>query len=414
MIFFEYCESLSHINFFKEVKRLKKIFYIILVFLLLFNSSYGFYEGTTLEDDEYYVETITSGGVPNLNARSAILYDVTYERILYEKNSREKRANASTTKMITAITAYEEGNLDDTVIISKKAASTGGSTINLKAGDVTTLDNLIKGLLVHSGNDAAVAIAEHISGSVEEFSQLMNEKALEIGAKDTHFITPHGLDEDGHYSTAYDLSLIAKRLLEIPYLANIVSQKTVEIEINGYNRIIGSTNEMLSIYEGANGVKTGFTGNAGRCIITSATKNGRTLISVVLGCDTKKNRTIDSTRLLDYGFEAFKLVDIKDYIRENICITVEKSEHGIYMLRKNVDFKYPLKEDESDKIAVRYDIKSNLQAPLFKGEKIATANIYLDGVRIGEIDYTLPENIYRKELKTYFKEILMNSLEKYR
>ena len=390
---------------------MKKLICIGMVIVCLFDCTYGFYEGVTEDDEEYFIETAASVSVPNLNARAAILYDMTYDRILYEKNSKERRANASTTKMITAIVAYEEGNLDDIVTVSQKAANTGGSTINLKKDDKITLDNLIKGLLVHSGNDAAVAIAEYISGSVKEFSKLMNNKLEEIGAKDTHFVTPHGLDEDGHYSTAYDLMLIANELLNIPYLADIVSEKTIEIEINGYTRGIGTTNEMLSVYSGADGVKTGFTGNAGRCIISSATRDGRKLISVVLGCDTKKNRTTDSVRLLDYGFNAFKEVDFKDFLRESVCISVNKSEGGIYRLSQEIDFKYPMKEDEIQKIRIKYNTMQNLEAPISKGEIVANTEIFLDGIKIGEIKYALPEKINRKDWKMYFKEILINNIE---
>lgn len=390
---------------------MKKIICIGIVIVCLFGCVYGFYEGVTEDDEEYFIETTASVSVPKLNARAAILYDMTYDRILYEKNSKERRANASTTKMITAIVAYEEGNLDDIVTVSQKAANTGGSTINLKKDDKITLDNLIKGLLVHSGNDAAVAIAEYISGSVEEFSKLMNNKLEEIGAKDTHFVTPHGLDEDGHYSTAYDLMVIANELLNIPYLADIVSEKTIEIEINGYTRVIGTTNEMLSVYSGADGVKTGFTGNAGRCIISSATRDGRKLISVVLGCDTKKNRTTDSVRLLDYGFNAFKEVNFKDFLRESVCISVNKSEGGIYRLSQEIDFKYPLKEDEIQKIRIKYNTMQNLEAPISKGEIVANTEIFLDGIKIGEIKYALPEKINRKDWKMYFKEILINNIE---
>ena len=357
---------------------MKKIISAILIFIYLFTSTFAFYEDFDFEnDEEFYLETAVSTGVPTLNARAAMLYDATFDRILYEKNARQKRANASTTKMITAIVAYEEGDINDIVTVSKNAASVGGSVINLRKDDKASLDSLINGLLIHSGNDAAVAIAEHIAGSVEEFSNIMNEKALEIGAKDTHFVTPHGLDKEEHYSTAYDLMLIANYLLKIPYLANIVSKKSVEIEVNGYNKTVGTTNEMLSIYDGVNGVKTGFTANAGRCIVTSVNRDSRKLISVVLGCDTKKNRTIDSVKLLNYGFESYKLYDFSKHIKQNLCISVEKSEGKLYMLSKNVTFVYPLKDDEIKDINVRYNIKANLVAPVYKGEKVATAGIYI-------------------------------------
>lgn len=357
---------------------MKKIIFAVLILILVATNVFAFYENIDSESgEENYIETSTSNGVPTLNARAAILYDATYDRVLYEKNARQKRANASTTKMITAIVAYEEGDINDIVTVSKNAASVGGSVINLRKDDKVSLDSLINGLLIHSGNDAAVAIAEHIAGSVEEFSDIMNEKALEIGAKDTHFVTPHGLDKEEHYSTAYDLMLIADYLLKIPYLANIVSKKSVEIEVNGYNKTVGTTNEMLNIYDGANGVKTGFTANAGRCIVTSVNRDNRKLISVVLGCDTKKNRTIDSVKLLNYGFESYQLYDFSKHIKQNLCISVEKSEGKLYMLSKNVTFVYPLKDDEIKDINVRYNIRANLVAPVYKGEKVATAEIYI-------------------------------------
>lgn len=357
---------------------MKKIIFTVLVLILVATNVFAFYENIDSESgEENHIETSTSNGVPTLNARAAILYDATYDRVLYEKNARQKRANASTTKMLTAIVAYEEGDINDIVTVSGKAAGTGGSSINLRKDDKVSLDSLIKGLLIHSGNDAAVAIAEHIAGSVEEFSDIMNEKALEIGAKDTHFVTPHGLDKNEHYSTAYDLVLIANYLLKVPYLADIVSKKSVEITVNGYTKIIGTTNEMLSIYNGANGVKTGFTANAGRCLVTASKNDNRQLISIVLGCDTKKQRTNDSIKLLNYGFDCYKLYDFDKHIKKNLCITVDKSEGKLYMLSKDVSFIYPLKSDEIKDINVRYNIKSNLIAPIYKGEKIATASIYI-------------------------------------
>ena len=202
---------------------MKKLFFILFLSIYISSNVLAFYEGTINEED-YVVETSASVEVPSLNARAAILYDVNGDRILYEKNSKQKRANASTTKMVTALVAYKLGNLDDIITVSQKAANTGGSTINLRTGDKISLGDLLKGLLVHSGNDAAVAIAEYIAGSVEEFAILMNEEAEEIGAVDSHFVTPHGLDVENHYSTAYDLMLIARKLLEIPYLNNIVCQ----------------------------------------------------------------------------------------------------------------------------------------------------------------------------------------------
>ena len=316
------------------------------------------------------------------NAESAILIEASTGKILFEKNSHEKLSPASMTKMMSMLLVMEaiENDVikwDDIITVSQRASSMGGSQILLEVGEKMSVEDLFKGVAVGSANDAVVALSEAVAGSVEEFSDIMNEKALEIGAKDTHFVTPHGLDKEEHYSTAYDLMLIANYLLKIPYLANIVSKKSVEIEVNGYNKTVGTTNEILSIYDGANGVKTGFTANAGRCIVTSVNRDNRKLISVVLGCDTKKNRTIDSVKLLNYGFESYKLYDFSKHIKQNLCISVEKSEGKLYMLSKNVTFVYPLKDDEIKDINVRYNIRANLVAPIYKGEKVATAGIYI-------------------------------------
>lgn len=201
---------------------------------------YAFYEDE-LENESYeisVVETVASNNKLILNSKNAILYDNTYDKILYEKNAYDRVANASTTKILTAIVAYENGNLEKIVTISQNAASTGGSGINLRTGDKISLNDLIKGLLIRSGNDAAVAIAEEIGGSVESFCKMMNKKAIEMGLKNTHFVTPHGLDKENHYSTAYDLAKMAEYLLNIEYLADIVKEKSVTIKINENSRIL--------------------------------------------------------------------------------------------------------------------------------------------------------------------------------
>lgn len=410
MIFEEYCVNIKHIKF-KEVKQLKKIICVFLVLIFLIGNVEAFYE-ETIENEtlniEDFIETVGKTGVPSINARAAIVYDLSYGRILYEKNPKQRRANASTTKMLTAIVAYEEGNLEDVVVVSRKSANTGGSTIKLRTGDKVTLGDLIKGLLVHSGNDAGTAIAEHIAGNEEEFAKLLNAKAEEIGAVDTHFVTPHGLDNENHYSTAFDLMLIGKKLLEIPFLANIVSQKSVEIKINGNTRILSTTNEMLSTYAGADGIKTGFTGDAGRCLVTSVTKDNRKLLCVVLGCDTKKDRTLDSIKLLDYGFKEYTVVDLSKYLRKTICIDVAKSEGKVYTLTKEIEINYPLKEFEKDTVRVNYIIKNDLEAPIKKGTRVASVEIFVDNNKIDEIEYFLPMDIERKTWKSYFKTILEN------
>ena len=207
---------------------------------------------------------------------------------------------------------------------------------------------------------------------------MMNTKAKEIGAVNTNFLTPHGLDEEGHYSTAFDLALLADYALNIPYLANIFAKKSETIFINGSPRNISTTNEMLYGYNGANGVKTGFTNDAGRCLVTAATNSeGWQLISVVLGCDTKNFRTQDSRKILDYGFKNFKLVNIGDILPSCIVFEVEKSLDKMYKIEFFYEQMYPLKEEEFEKIHYKEEVKENMIAPIQKNSEIAKYSIYI-------------------------------------
>lgn len=343
-----------------------------------------------------------------LNAKSAIVFDRTYKKVLYSKNINEKMPNASTTKMLTAIVAYENAEMTETVVVSQKAANTGGSRLGLRTGDKILMGDLMKGLLICSGNDAAVAIAEHVGETEEMFCQMMNEKAKEIGAVNTNFVTPHGLDRDDHYSTAYDLALIADYALEIPYIANIVSKKNETVKINENYKNLNTTNEMLSTYNGANGIKTGYTGNAGRCLVTSATRDNWQLICVVLGCDTKKFRTNDSIKLLDYCFEKYEFFDIASIVKTNHQIFVEKSENGIYTVKFNEEYILPMKQEEIDKLKVKYNMNTHFVAPLESGENLGNISIYCEEDLLKTFEIQNQITIERKTILDYIKLIAKN------
>ena len=225
---------------------------------------------------------------PTINSRAAVIYDRTTGQIIWGKNETQKRAMASTTKIMTAIVILEKCNLTDTVTISKKAANTGGSRLKINEGDKITINDLLYGLMMRSGNDAAVALAEHAGGNVEGFSILMNEKAKELGLTETNFVTPHGLDNDNHYTTAIELAKLTDYALKNKKFAQIVKTKSTTININGVPRELYNTNELLGVLNGVDGVKTGFTGEAGRCLVTSCTREGNQIITVVLRCRYKK------------------------------------------------------------------------------------------------------------------------------
>lgn len=351
-------------------------------------------------------------GEINLNAKSAIVFDRTYKKVLYSKNIHEKLPNASTTKVLTAIVAYENADMNDMVTVSKKAASTTGSRVGLRTGDKVLLGDLMKGLLICSGNDAAVAIAEHVAGTEEEFCEMLNEKAKEIGANDTNFVTPHGLDREEHYSTAYDLALISDYALSIPYIANIVSRRNESIKINGNYKNLNTTNEMLSTYNGANGVKTGYTGNAGRCLITSATRDNWQLICVVLGCDTKNFRTNDSIKLLNYCFENYEFYDIASLVEKNYKIYVEKSQNGIYTVNFNEEYVMPMLKEEIEGLRVEYSVTNNFIAPLKSGVKIGDISIYCKDELLKTFKLMNKKTIDRKTMADYIK-LLTNDICKY-
>ncbi|MFZ5987641.1 MAG: D-alanyl-D-alanine carboxypeptidase family protein, partial [Bacillota bacterium] len=283
---------------------------------------------------------------PRIEAVAALVMDAESGRVLFEKNAYSRRAIASTTKIMTAIVAIEKGNLNDKVKVSKRAASIRGSTIKLKAGEELTLRELLYGLMIRSGNDAAIAVAEHIGGSVENFVAMMNDKARVLGLKDTSFKTPHGLDVNGHYSTAYELALITRYALRNPIFSRIVGTRSTSIT----NRDLFSTNEMLGSYPGADGVKTGYTGKAGRCLVTSATRNNMRIISVVLNCSSRAKRAQSSKSILDYAFnnyKSYKLLESNQLIGK---IGVRKGKKDYVPVIAVEDIKLPLTQDEMDSI----------------------------------------------------------------
>lgn len=244
---------------------------------------------------------------PEIQGRSAVLMDALTGQVLWSKNPHQRLPQASTTKITTAILALERGNLKDMVRASKKAAEVGEAAIYLEEGETLTLEEMLYALMLRSANDAAVAIAEHIAGTEENFVALMNEKAQELGARDTHYANPHGLSAPNHYSSAYDLALIARYALQIPKFREIVATKERIIPWPGkpWDRFLVNNNRLLwgyYAYPGADGVKNGYTREAGQVLVASATREGRQLIAVVMD---SPNMYREASLLLDYGFDHF-------------------------------------------------------------------------------------------------------------
>lgn len=242
-------------------------------------------------------------------SRSSILIEAETGRILYEHNAHEPLPMASTTKVMTALVALENCRLDERVITGKNAFGVPGTSIYLSEGETLTMENMLYGLMLSSGNDAAVAIAEHVAGSVDAFCRMMTQRAEELGCENTVFMTPHGLPHDIHHTTAYDLSLIAREAMKNDVFRTIVGTQRRQIPWmeHEYDRVLTNKNRLLSDYEGATGIKTGYTNKAGRCLVFSAERSGMEVIGVVLNC---QNWFDQAAAIMDEGFEKYEMVTV--------------------------------------------------------------------------------------------------------
>lgn len=286
-----------------------------------------------------------SMAAPKLSARSAALIDVESGRILYGQDMDRELPIASLTKIMTAIVAIEEGDINDLVTVSPRAVGVEGSSIYLQQGETLRLNDLLYGLMLRSGNDAAVAIAEHVGGSVPGFVRLMNEKAAWLGLNHTHFMNPHGLDEEGHYASAHDLAVLSAYALKNPVFQEIVKTTKTTAPLPGaaWDRLWINKNKMLRLYPGADGIKTGYTEMAKRCLASSATRNGIQLAAIVLN---DGNDWEDSMALLDYGFTHFDWVRLADPLTP----IVETHDQVTYRLTVRRPFVYPLQADELPRV----------------------------------------------------------------
>jgi len=368
---------------------MKKICTYILTILILLSSSFA----------------ITKK--PIVDATSAIAIDSNSLRVLYEKNAFSKKPMASTTKVMTIIVAIENNSLDDIVTISKKAAGTGGSSAHLKAGKSIKLEELLYGLMLKSGNDAAVAIAEHTAGSVEEFAKLMNKKAIELGALNTNFVTPHGLDTNNHYSTAYDMAIIASYALKIPIIAEIVSttSRTMYFE-DGSSVYLTNTNKLLSLYNGADGVKTGYTGMAGKCLIGSATQNNWQVVTVVFGEPSSSSRLNDTIKLLYFCFNNYTLIDLCNLYHPNFKINIKKGKKDNITPIYEKSMIIPLTKQEQKAITIRKSYSEELIAPIAKNQTIGKIDFMLNDVLLGSIKLLSNEEIGKLNYKDYYNILL--------
>jgi D-alanyl-D-alanine carboxypeptidase (penicillin-binding protein 5/6) len=345
---------------------------------------------------------ITEEKEPNINAMAAVVVEMNTGRVLYAKNATQKRAIASTTKIMTATVALENGNLDDEVVISRKAALTGGSTMGVAAGQVYTLRELLYGMLLSSANDAAVAIAEHIGGTVEGFADMMNSKARALGMADSHFVTPHGLDTENQYSTAYDLAILTRYALKNKTFSQIVA--TTDYKITGHG--LYNTNELLAACPGVDGVKTGYTGKAGRCLVTTALRDGMRVISVVLGSPTRSARAYASRELLDFAFRNYKMYRITNTGDVYAEVPVKRGVAESVALVTDKTVELPLSEKEIKMLKKTQYVPDVLNAPVYAGIEAGFVEYSINDEVIAESKLTVSENIRKKTYIDYLNQIL--------
>ena len=350
------------------------------------------------------------------HSKSAVLIDSDSGTILYKKNENERLAPASMTKimsMLLIMEAIDYGNLkwDDEVLISENAASMGGSQVYVQAGETYKVEELLKGIAIASGNDAVVAMAEKISGTTAEFVNLMNKRAAELGAKNTHFVNPHGLDAENHYSTAYDMALIAQELLKHPKILTYTSIYEDYLQKKDGSSIwLVNPNKLVRFYDGVDGLKTGFTTTAGYCLTATAKKENMRLISVVMGANTSEERTSDTTSLLNYGFNTYQnhtILTAKDILgkkrsenspEEEAQITLTKDYHQlIKQTAKIPNYSFVVEVEK-------------LVAPLKVGDIVGKAKVIDEnGVVVDTLDVTVnkdyPKSSWWEQFLKNFKHL---------
>lgn len=402
---------------------MKKIFYSILVFLLiLLNFSTVCADDVDNEVDFEDTIEVTASNVselPKTNSRRYIVYDRISKSMIIGKNEDIKSAMASTTKIMTTIVILEKADLNEKVTVSAKAGGTGGSRLGLKRGDKASVRDLLYGLMLRSGNDAAVALAEHVGGSVKGFAELMNEKAIELGLTNTHFVTPHGLDDANHYTTALELAKLTDYAMDNETFAKIVGTKSTTIYINNQSRQINNTNELLGVLNGVVGVKTGFTNNAGRCLVTETKRNNMDIITIVLGADTKKDRTKDSVNLIEYTFSKYKMYNLEEQIIKEFNKWKNINEKRILIIKgKTSNPKLALGAIEkatipicdNDKIEYSINALTEIEAPVEQWNVMGKLTVKINGEILENIDIVNVNEVQKRDWKDYFK-IVLNRFE---
>lgn len=328
--------------------------------------------------------------------------DARTNKVLYAKTAHEKLPMASTTKIMTAILAIESGNLDALVTIPKEAYGVEGSSMYLRLGEQISLRDLIYGLMLVSGNDAAVAIAIHVGGSLAGFAALMNAKAEVLGAHNTHFVTPNGLHDQEHYTTAYDLARIASYAMQNETFREIVGTTYYRTTTGEITRTVKNKNKILWEYEGGNGIKTGYTTAAGKCLVFSAERDGILLVGVVLNCP---DMFPAAKRLLDYGFETYKPETIVAAGDQIARIRVSGGKKNALALAAKEDIIILVKDGDSTTVRTVVKLAEQAQAPVAQGDGLGTLEVWEDGHILAQTELVAAEAVESAAFSDYLERL---------
>ena len=366
-------------------RKIFKIFNLCLILLIFMGIfvTFPLFDANSLEIDAYALSS---------SAKGMCVIDKDSKRILYSKNENEKLPMASTTKVVTLITVLQNcDDLDEYIQVDDAAVGVEGTSIYLRKDETIKVRDLLYGLMLRSGNDAATALACHVGGSIEGFAEMMNELAKNVGANNSHFMNPHGLDNPQHYTTAYDLALITAYALNNPISQEVVSTKNYVIEATNKSdkRYLTNKNKLLSTLDGCCGVKTGYTSKAGRCLVSACSREERTTVCVVLNCGPMFE---ESTTLLNSSFEDFENVKIIDKNKEIYNEYIINENEGKLYLYTEEDYYYPLKKNEMKDLRLEYSV---------------TLDNAKSGDNVGEIKIFLKNDLI-KTLKLY----TMNKIDK--
>lgn len=382
----------------------KTISCMLTITLILYLSVGAIYASKDNRKDEIKKDKL------DISSKSALLLDAKSGEIIYEKDMHEKLPPASITKIMVMLLAMEDIEsgkikLEDEITVSKNASDMGGSQLFLHEGESQTVENLLKSIAIRSANDSAVALGEYLAGDLEMFIKQMNKRAKELGMKDTNFKNPTGLPEENHYSTAYDISLMSKELLKYPKTNEWLTTWMTEIKVGkdkDINQSLVNTNKLVRFYEGANGIKTGFTNDAKFCLSASAQRGKLNLISVILGSETSDLRFDEAKKLLDHGFASYESLTVnkKDDVIENIDISKGKLKQVNLILKEDIDIL--VKKGEDRKIEREIKLPDTIKAPFRKNQVVGELIIKIDGKTISKEKIICSEEVEKASIVNLF------------